>query len=278
MQDLINHCLQYVARMRPSAQQVFDRLCSAEFVSLKRAIPVEHDHTVETFTIRRFNSKHGTKKLNVEVWMASTLGNQTMLSIMNLSQKNASPQGTMLPPKVLVYCMAPIDSSLMLLGTNTGVVYVYDGYERKLKHQLAPLGDSVLCLLYFKSHTEGVYYVCAGLANGNLAFYDQYLINIPRANARILTLGDGPVRDVKRLHSHLYVCCGSDIVVIKISDLSVLKRWQAVDDSRGYLTCIDVGLDFVWTTHSKSPTVQLWGIDDNRLRGTLHCDVIMNSL
>jgi len=56
----------------------------------------------------------------------------------------------MLPPKLLVYCMAPIDSSLMLLGTNTGVVYVYDGYDRKLKHQLAPLGDSVLCLLYFK--------------------------------------------------------------------------------------------------------------------------------
>jgi len=43
----------------------------------------------------------------------------------------------MLPPKVLVYCMAPIDSSLMLLGTNTGVVHVYDGYDRKLKHQLA---------------------------------------------------------------------------------------------------------------------------------------------
>jgi len=56
----------------------------------------------------------------------------------------------MLPPKVLVYCMAPIDFSLMLPGTNTGVVYVYDGYDRKLKHQLAPLGDSVLCLLYFK--------------------------------------------------------------------------------------------------------------------------------
>jgi len=52
MQDLINHCLQYVAIMRPSAQQVFDRLCSADFVSLKRAIPVEHDRSVETFTIR----------------------------------------------------------------------------------------------------------------------------------------------------------------------------------------------------------------------------------
>ena len=52
MQDLINHGLQYVARMRPSAQEVFDRLCSAEFVSLKRAISVQHDRSVETFTVR----------------------------------------------------------------------------------------------------------------------------------------------------------------------------------------------------------------------------------
>ena len=56
----------------------------------------------------------------------------------------------MLTQKELVYCMTSIDSSLMLLGTNMGMVYVYDGYDRKLKHQLAPLGDSVLCLLHFK--------------------------------------------------------------------------------------------------------------------------------
>ena len=52
MQDLINHCLQYVASQRPKAQEVFDRLCSTEFVSLKRAISVEYDHSVETFSIR----------------------------------------------------------------------------------------------------------------------------------------------------------------------------------------------------------------------------------
>ena len=39
---------------------------------------------------QNFTNKHGSK--NVEVWMASTLGTQTMLSIMNLSHKNASPQ------------------------------------------------------------------------------------------------------------------------------------------------------------------------------------------
>ena len=52
MQDLISHCLQYESRERPTAQNVFDRLCTAEFVGLKRAIPVERDHSVETFTIR----------------------------------------------------------------------------------------------------------------------------------------------------------------------------------------------------------------------------------
>ena len=52
MQDLINHCLQYVPQDRPSAQQVFDRLCSTEFVCLKRAIPVGRNSTLETFTTR----------------------------------------------------------------------------------------------------------------------------------------------------------------------------------------------------------------------------------
>ena len=53
MQDLINHCLQYNPNDRPTAQQVFDRLCTTEFVSLKRTIQVECDHDTESlFTTR----------------------------------------------------------------------------------------------------------------------------------------------------------------------------------------------------------------------------------
>lgn len=52
MQDLINHCLQYLPIQRPSAQEVFDRMCNSEFMALKKAISIERDHTVETFTIR----------------------------------------------------------------------------------------------------------------------------------------------------------------------------------------------------------------------------------
>ncbi len=52
MQDLINHCLQYSPINRPSAQEVFDRLCSSEFVSLKRAVQVERDQTIQMFATR----------------------------------------------------------------------------------------------------------------------------------------------------------------------------------------------------------------------------------
>ena len=52
MQDLINNCLQYIPVQRPSAQEIFDRLCTSEFMALKRAISIERDQTVETFAIR----------------------------------------------------------------------------------------------------------------------------------------------------------------------------------------------------------------------------------
>ena len=51
MQDLITHCLGYSPNDRPSAQAIFDRMCNAEFVCLKRAISVEWDHPVETFAV-----------------------------------------------------------------------------------------------------------------------------------------------------------------------------------------------------------------------------------
>ena len=61
-----------------------------------------------------------------------------------------TPQGMMMSPSVQVFCITAVESSLVLMGTNTGVILVYDGYERKLKHQLNPLNDSVLCLAQFK--------------------------------------------------------------------------------------------------------------------------------
>ena len=56
----------------------------------------------------------------------------------------------MMMKNMKVFSMAAMDPNLVVMGTHTGVIYVYDSSERKLKHQLKQLDDSVLCLTYFK--------------------------------------------------------------------------------------------------------------------------------
>ena len=56
----------------------------------------------------------------------------------------------MMMQNATVFSMAAMDPSLVVMGTNTGVISVYDSSERKLKHHLKQLDDSVLCLTYFK--------------------------------------------------------------------------------------------------------------------------------
>ena len=56
----------------------------------------------------------------------------------------------MMPPGILIFSMVAVDASLVLLGCNNGGILVYDGFEKKQKHALQTLQDSVLCLLHIK--------------------------------------------------------------------------------------------------------------------------------
>ena len=59
-------------------------------------------------------------------------------------------QGKMMPHGTLIFSMVAVDSSLVLLGSNSGSILVYDGFEKKQKHVLRSLQDSVLCLVHIK--------------------------------------------------------------------------------------------------------------------------------
>lgn len=52
---------------------------------------------------------------------------------------------------------------------------------------------------------------------------------MPNAKGEVTVVGSGPVKSMKRYHSRLYVVCGTDIVVVKISDRQVEKRWTVTD-------------------------------------------------
>ncbi len=59
-------------------------------------------------------------------------------------------QGMMMPHGTLIFSMVAVDSSLVLLGSNSGNILVYDGFEKKRKHVIRTLQDSVLCLVHIK--------------------------------------------------------------------------------------------------------------------------------
>lgn len=52
---------------------------------------------------------------------------------------------------------------------------------------------------------------------------------MPNAKGETVNIGSGPVKSIKRYHSRLYATCGSDVVIVKISDLQVERRWTATD-------------------------------------------------
>jgi len=51
----------------------------------------------------------------------------------------------------------------------------------------------------------------------------------PNANGEDICVGTGPVKSLKRYHSRLYVACGNDILVMKISDRTVEKKWTVIE-------------------------------------------------
>ena len=102
----------------------------------------------------------------------------------------------------MILSLIAMDSTYVLMGTNTGTIVVFDGYTHKMRHKLCSLHSPVLCLLYIKWEIyhafwctlyiivsivlwwylcrtrEGSAYICAGLANGKMAIYNHYSIGV----------------------------------------------------------------------------------------------------
>ena len=59
-------------------------------------------------------------------------------------------QGSALEEGVMILSMLAMDSTFVLMGTNTGVIQIFDGYTHKMKHKLASLHIPVLCMIHLK--------------------------------------------------------------------------------------------------------------------------------
>ena len=58
-----------------------------------------------------------------------------------------------------------------------------------------------------------------------------FYIQSPHVNPdKLVDIGKGPVKGMKRYHSRLYICCGIEVVVMEVAkDMVVTRRWKALD-------------------------------------------------
>lgn len=69
-----------------------------------------------------------------------------------------------------ILCMCAVTNDLILAGTQKGNVLVFDAKTQKQLNTIYDLGDSVLCLKVYSC--DKIYFVIAGLANGEIAVFN----------------------------------------------------------------------------------------------------------
>ena len=129
---------------------------------------------------------------------------------------------------------------------------------KRINYQLYPV-LSFQCCTFSKPHPhlaspiviplhtrtyQGTHYVCAGLQNGCIALYDQYLLQVillyiiilvwitaqiedEWLHTKMYEMGTGPISCMKRHHHKLYMCSGEEVLVVNIVDFTIQARWNA---------------------------------------------------
>ena len=62
------------------------------------------------------------------------------------------------------------------------------------------------------------------------AIFGYNLFQAPDAKGHKVKIGNGPVKSIKRYHGKLYLTCGCEIVIVKVSTLEVERRWEAIQE------------------------------------------------
>ncbi|KAK3698088.1 hypothetical protein QZH41_017526 [Actinostola sp. cb2023] len=286
IEDLIDHLLEPRADMRPTAEQVVERLSTAELLCLKRVVAVSKEKAVECIAVRSDGD-------NMELWMGSGVsgnygGQVSWLSLTD--SKNEGCQGTGIDDK-RVTSMTAVHNDRILVGTQSGTIWVFDALSHTCSHSLQRLPDSVISLRHYVTSHEDL--VLAGLANGSLVIYKTNELKNPQASRHIISLckteKDGgecldnchvhPVACISIAQRCIYCGCGNDIVVFKLDQNSVVlkRRWSIEDRRKQCVLNIAVGSFMIWTSTKDSPQIDFWDISQPVLRGTVNCATLANT-
>lgn len=296
--DLIAHCLEPQPNRRATAEQAFSRLCNPELICLKREIAVSKGQTVECMAVRHFTEDNTEK---VEVWVGSGQSDDlsAQVTIIDLSEKGIEGcTGTFIRDR-RVKSIVAVDSDTVLVGTQSGTIWVFDASNHKCQFSQPQLPHAILCLRHYKEEARdearnGVNVVIAGLANGQLAMYDADSVKKAEAQPRYFDLCrskfEGTSCDECEIHpvactavgkKRLFCGCGNEVVVFRISEaaeLEIERRWAVEDRNKGLVLNIAVGSSYVWTSTRDSPIIECWDFSKVKLVGHVDCMAILKDV
>ncbi|XP_070559117.1 leucine-rich repeat serine/threonine-protein kinase 2-like isoform X2 [Ptychodera flava] len=283
VQDLIYHCLEQVPEDRPTSEEVFNRLNSAELLCLKKDYPVFKGVSAESIAIRTY-SEHGEEK--IELWLGGGDSTTGIISWINLDSKDtaSAAQGMILKSEdqnsiesrvTSVLCLG---SSFVVVGTESGTIWVCDAWRHTCKHQLSRMPDSILCFQHHKGHL-GQELLFVGLANGLVAVFSVSSVKAgPCINEKLLTISeDGdPVRCMTTARGKLWLGCGGQVVSIKLDTLAVMPHpgMEYTAGNGNLITNIAVS-KHLWISRRGSPLVELWDINKANRHSVINCETLL---
>lgn len=185
-----------------------------------------------------------------------------------------------------IMCIACVKEDLILVGTQTGKLWVYNAREEKCLHAMAILPDALLCLRH--TTIDGQDQVFAGLANGQLAMYYISEFYNPPKTARTFNVGGGvccadkPVLCMVVGRKRLLCGMGHNIVAFKLglTDMLPEYHWSVAGNTKphkGLVSNIVVDKQGLWTSTKDSCRVELWDFKTHKLRAFLNCEDIIRA-
>uniref|UniRef100_A0A670YQE4 non-specific serine/threonine protein kinase n=1 Tax=Pseudonaja textilis TaxID=8673 RepID=A0A670YQE4_PSETE len=277
-EDLIKKCLKENPQERPTSDQVYEMLNSAELVCFLRHIPVPSPFASECMVATNQSSK------KCGIWIGSGSRGEAQLSFVDINTDERTCEDV---EDGRILCLALVTFSAekenwVIAGTQSGSLWAFHTQDGERKHRFHTMTDSITCLYCSppSKHKYNVFLV--GTANGQLAIFEDRAVKGQCATPlKVILVGSDstPLMCLSESNyssdrSTIWGGCGSKILSLS-SDLATHKLIET-KTSQLYDYCnaniISIAVDkFIYLAKKDSYFVEIWDRKTEKLCELIDC-------
>ncbi|XP_039210433.1 leucine-rich repeat serine/threonine-protein kinase 2 isoform X2 [Crotalus tigris] len=282
-EDLIKKCLKENPQERPTSDQVYETLNSAELVCFMRHISVPSPLASECMVAtNQSNKKTG-------IWIGSGGRGEAQLSFVDVNTDERACENVE-DSRILSLALVTVSAAKenwVIAGTQSGSLWSFHTQDGERRHQFHTMSDSVTCLYCspLSKHNKYRNIFLVGTANGQLAIFEDRAVKgkcagplrtflIGSSSTPLMCLSESSYSSDK---STLWGGCGTKILSLS-SDLSTHKL---IETNTSQLLChknycdaniISIAVDkFIYLAKKESYLVEIWDKKTEQLCELIDC-------